>query len=60
MPASKLISLDVAIRNIKSNFKKISNEDVFLQNSLGRCLANPFIVKLIIQNMMFLLWTAML
>ena len=41
MPASKLISLDVAIRNIKSNFKKISNEDVFLQNSLGSCLAEP-------------------
>ena len=36
MPASNLISLDVAIRNIKSNFKKISNEDVFLQNSLGK------------------------
>jgi len=46
MPASKLISLDVAIRNIKSNFKKISNEDVFLQNSLGRCLAQPIYSKI--------------
>ena len=46
MPASKLISLDVAIRNIKSNFKKISNEDVFLQNSLGRCLAEPVYSKI--------------
>ena len=46
MPASKLISLDVAIRNIKSNFKKISNEDVFLQNSLGRCLAKPIFSKI--------------
>ena len=46
MPASKLISLDVAIRNIKSNFKKISNEDVFLQNSLGRCLAKPIYSKI--------------
>lgn len=46
MPASKLISLDVAIRNIKSNFKKISNEDVFLQNSLGRCLAEPIYSKI--------------
>ncbi|MDB2700775.1 molybdopterin molybdotransferase MoeA [Alphaproteobacteria bacterium] len=46
MPASKLISLDVAITNIKSNFKKISNEDVFLQNSLGRCLAEPIYSKI--------------
>ena len=46
MPASNLISLDVAIRNIKSNFKKISNEDVFLQNSLGRCLAEPVYSKI--------------
>ena len=46
MPASNLISLDVAIRNIKSNFKKISNEDVFLQNSLGRCLAEPIYSKI--------------
>ncbi|MDA7545981.1 molybdopterin molybdotransferase MoeA [Alphaproteobacteria bacterium] len=46
MPSSKLISLDVAIRNIKSNFKKISNEDVFLQNSLGRCLAEPIYSKI--------------
>ena len=46
MPASKLISLDVAIRNIKSHFKKISNEDVFLQNSLGRCLAEPIYSKI--------------
>ncbi|MDC0543979.1 molybdopterin molybdotransferase MoeA [Alphaproteobacteria bacterium] len=46
MPTSKLISLDVAIRNIKSNFKKISNEDVFLQNSLGRCLAKPIYSKI--------------
>ena len=38
MPTSKLISLDAAIEYIKSNFTKISNEDIFLQNSLGRCL----------------------
>jgi molybdopterin molybdotransferase len=38
MPTSKLISLDTAIEYIKSNFTKISNEDIFLQNSLGRCL----------------------
>ncbi|MDC0531425.1 molybdopterin molybdotransferase MoeA [Alphaproteobacteria bacterium] len=41
MPTSKLISLDTAIKYIKSNFTKISNEDVFLQNALGRCLAQP-------------------
>ena len=41
MPTSKLISLDTAIEYIKSNFTKISNEDIFLQNSLGRCLAEP-------------------
>ena len=41
MPTSKLISLDTAIEYIKSNFSKISNEDVFLQNALGRCLAQP-------------------
>ena len=41
MPTSKLISVDTAIKYIKSNFTKISNEDVFLQNALGRCLAQP-------------------
>ena len=41
MPTSKLISLDTAIEYIKSNFSKISNEDIFLQNALGRCLAQP-------------------
>ena len=41
MPTSKLISLDKAIGYIKSNFTKISNEDIFLQNALGRCLAQP-------------------
>ena len=41
MPISKLISLDEAIEYIKSNFTKISNEDIFLQNALGRCLAQP-------------------
>ena len=41
MPTSKLISLETAIEYIKSNFTKISNEDIFLQNSLGRCLAEP-------------------
>jgi len=46
MPTSNLISLDVAIRNIKSKFKKISNEDVFLQKSLGRCLAEPIYSKI--------------
>jgi len=46
MRTSNLISLEVAIRNIKSNFKKISNEDVFLQNSLGRCLAKPIYSKI--------------
>ncbi|MDC0093363.1 molybdopterin molybdotransferase MoeA [Alphaproteobacteria bacterium] len=41
MPTSKLITLDIAIEHIKSNFTKISNEEVFLQKSLGRCLAQP-------------------
>ena len=41
MPISKLISLDTAIEYIKSNFTKISNEDIFLQNALGRCIAQP-------------------
>ena len=30
-----LLSLDEAINKIKSNFKKIGNEDIFLENALG-------------------------
>ncbi len=42
---SDLLSLDEAINKIKSNFQKISNEDVFLKDALGRCLAKPIISK---------------
>ena len=30
---------------IKSNFKKIGNEDVFLQNANGRCLSKSIVSK---------------
>ena len=40
---SNLFSLDEAINKIKSNFQKISNEDIFLKDALGRCLAKPII-----------------
>ena len=40
---SDLLSLDEAINKIKSNFKKIGNEDIFLKDALGRCLAKPII-----------------
>ena len=40
-----LLSLDEAINKIKSNFKKIGNEDIFLENALGRCLAKPIITE---------------
>ena len=42
---SDLLSLDEAINKIKSNFQKISNEDIFLKDALGRCLAKPIISK---------------
>ena len=40
---SDLLSLDEAISKIKSNFYKIGNEDIFLKDALGRCLAKPII-----------------
>ena len=40
---SDLLSLNEAINKIKSNFQKISNEDIFLKDALGRCLAKPII-----------------
>ena len=40
---SDLLSLDKAINKLKSNFQKISNEDIFLKDALGRCLAKPII-----------------
>ena len=40
---SDLLSLDEAINKIKSNFQKIGNEDIFLKDALGRCLAKPII-----------------
>ena len=43
---SDLLSLDEAINKIKSNFKKIGNEDIFLKDALGRCLAKPIISNL--------------
>ena len=42
---SDLLSLNEAINKIKSNFQKISNEDIFLKDALGRCLAKPIISK---------------
>ncbi|MDB9771911.1 molybdopterin molybdotransferase MoeA [Alphaproteobacteria bacterium] len=42
---SKLLSLNDAIDKIKSNFKKIGNEDVFLQNANGRCLSKSIVSK---------------
>ena len=43
---SDLLSLDEAINKIKSNFQKISNEDIFLKDALGRCLAKPIISEI--------------
>ena len=43
---SDLLSLDEAINKIKSSFKKISNEDIFLKDALGRCLAKPIISEI--------------
>ena len=43
---SDLLSLDEAINKIKSSFQKISNEDIFLKDALGRCLAKPIISKI--------------
>ena len=40
---SDLLSLNDAINKIKSNFQKIGNEDIFLKDALGRCLAKPII-----------------
>ena len=46
MPKSDLLSLDNAIKKIKSNFNEINSEEVFLENAIGRCLAEPIISKL--------------
>ena len=43
---SDLLSLNEAINKIKSNFKKIGNEDIFLKDALGRCLAKPIISEI--------------
>ena len=43
---SDLLSLDEAINKIKSSFHKISNEDIFLKDALGRCLAKPIISEI--------------
>ena len=43
---SDLLSFDEAINKIKSNFKKIGNEDIFLKDALGRCLAKPIISEI--------------
>ena len=43
---SDLLSLDEAINKIKSSFQKISNEDIFLKDALGRCLAKPIISQI--------------
>ena len=40
---SNLLSLDKAIKKIKLSFNKISSEDIFLQNALGRCLSKPIV-----------------
>ncbi len=42
---SDLLSLNEAINKIKSSFEKITNEDIFLKDALGRCLAKPIISK---------------
>ncbi len=41
-----LLSLNEAINKIKSSFQKISNEDIFLKDALGRCLAKPVISEI--------------
>ena len=46
MPQSDLLPLEQAIDKIKLYFNTISSEDVFLQDALGRCLAEPVISKL--------------
>ena len=46
MPQSDLLPLEQAIDKIKLYFNPISSEDVFLQDALGRCLAEPVISKL--------------
>jgi molybdopterin molybdotransferase len=46
MPQSDLLPLEQAIEKIKLYFNPISSEDVFLQDALGRCLAEPVISKL--------------
>ena len=43
MHKSNLLSLDKAIKKIKLSFNKISSEDVFIQNALGRCLSKPVV-----------------
>ena len=43
MQKSNLLSLDEAIKKIKLSFDKISSEDVFIQNALGRCLSKPVV-----------------
>ncbi len=43
MQKSNLLSLDEAIKKIKLSFDKISSEDVFIENALGRCLSKPVV-----------------
>jgi len=43
---SDLLSLNEAINKIKSSFQKISIEDIFLKDALGRCLAKPVISEI--------------
>ena len=43
---SDLLSLGEAINKIKSSFQKITNEDIFLKDALGRCLAKPIISEI--------------
>ena len=45
MPKAKLLSLYEAIKRIKSNLKKNSNEDIILHDALGRCLSEPIISR---------------
>ena len=46
MPSTDLLSLDNAIKKIKSYFNEINSEEVFLENTIGRCLAEPIIIIL--------------
>ena len=43
MQKSNLLSLGDAIKKIQLSFDKISSEDVFIQDALGRSLSKPII-----------------